>query len=183
MDGIRVMQFIKAWSKSHSPDKERNVRKHILIKSLLKNAFDNKKNIDFWLRGLNYLRSESAKHDIDADFNLLDVIPFNPSIIAMLASQKGVVSEEAFKIDKTIYVVDPSAGGEPGGVSWVTLTKSKNIQAELDNKVIQDPYLAIPVTENANPHSADLVSDYWKSLRDYLKRKLLVLNTSEVLQS
>lgn len=69
--------------------------------------------------------------------------------------------------------MDQSAGGDPEGVSWITLSDSEYIQNEFKEGKIKDQYMAVPKTKNANPYSQDLVTDYWDSTRRLVKERLL----------
>lgn len=173
MDSLRVMQFIKAWSKSHSPQHERNVRKHIIFKALLKQAKQNMMNPDFLLKAISYLKQQSDQKGLEVDFNLLGILAKPDLMINILRSiASGQEQQTEMEIGKTMYVVDPYAGGDEGGVSWITRSNSPHIQEIFAAKVVTDTTIAVPASPNANPQSEDLVTDYWKSVRELVKRRL-----------
>lgn len=167
MDGMEAMQFLKAWSKSHSPDKERNVRKHIFLKALLKEIFANKTNLSVLWKGYNLLRDGQKDKKLDADFDPLKLL-LKPSTILNIKTKPG---EEPFKIKKTLYLVDPYSGGPENGVNWITRSKSPQIQKDLKAGMVKDPTFVVPVGENVNPYAKDLVKDYWGSSRGLIKQE------------
>lgn len=173
MDGIKAMQFLKAWSKTHRPEHERNIRKHIFIKSLIKEAKANKTNIGFLLKSFGFLRDQEAKQTVKVDFDLGKLL-LSPQTLFGLATKAIGQSddEEMFQTNKTMYLVDPYSGGPEDGVIWVTRSESPQIKDELARGIVNDPTMVVPHTENANPYSDDLITDYWSSVRKLVKEKL-----------
>lgn len=173
MDGIKTMQFLKAWSKTHSPEHERNIRKHLFIKSLIKQAKANKTNIGFLLKTFSFLREQEAKQTVKVDFDLGKLLLSPQTLIGLATKAIGQSDDgEMFQTDKTMYVVDPYSGGPEGGVVWVTRSESPKIKEELEKGIVNDPTMVVPHTENANPYSDDLITDYWSSVRKLVRENL-----------
>lgn len=182
MDGIRAMQFLKAWSKTHMPEHERNIRKHLFMQALLRQARKNKTNISFLLNSVSFFRNQQADHAVEVDFDP-GALLLSPSALVGIA--KNVIGQgddrDMFRTNKTMYVVDPYAGGPEGGVVWATRNESPIIKDEIRKGVIKDPTMVVPQTKNANPYSANLIIDYWQSVRILIK-DTLVLKPNESME-
>ncbi len=173
MDGIKAMQFLKAWSKTHRPEHERNIRKHLFIKALIKEAKANKTNLGFLIKSFGFLQEQEAKQTVKVDFDLAKLLASPQTLIGLATKAIGQSDdEEMFQTNKTMYVVDPYSGGPEGGVVWVTRSESPQIKDELARGVINDPTMVVPHTKNANPYSDDLITNYWSSVRKLVKETL-----------
>lgn len=183
LDGLRVIQFIKTVpSENGGYDKnlEHNARKFIVLKALTESMKEHALDVGFWISMKSFLESsfktEQQKNELNTgiltDFKLVNLILKSlPPIIRTVfwARIKGEEVEVIPETGKSVYVVDGRSGD--GGVVWVNaddnpLTKEEKSRGRYGKD------MAYEVPYEADPYADDLVTGYWKSVRELVKRKL-----------
>lgn len=172
LDGISAMQYMKALkSGTYDREYERNVRKEIVLKSIMA-AFESQvKNPAFFLKLAMFLHNQSGNKNINIDFEMPEMLQVTS--LKGLTQLRNLGSMEAkfgFKLDKSLYIVDGASGD--GGVIWVTASPDENPQDELNRGVYTDKNFAVP-RGNPDPYAKNLPANYWKSVRDLVRKKLL----------
>lgn len=174
MGGLRVLQFIKTVPKAETnlypKELEHNFRKHLFLEGLTAKLRQNATNPLFLWRTYQFLRNEASDGGIAADFQLQNLLLNNlgevtRGIGGLFSDTEGADFPE---IRRSIYIVD-SAHGD-GGVQWVNASQSPAVRRELARKFYPDGSFEVPI--NANPDAEDLVTGYWRSVREKIKALL-----------
>ncbi len=169
MDGNKVLQFLKAIPRNYDPSVERNVRKHLLFKTLMSELSKSVKNPLFLGRAGIFLNKATSSQEITNDFNISNLLTSNLAGLVKAAVFSKSGESLMPQTDKAIYVVDGAVGD--GGVQWVTSSPSSFSVSDRVREVYPNPHFEVPTGE-ANPYSKDLINDYWKPVRELIKKTL-----------
>lgn len=171
LDGVAAMQYMKALkSGKYDREYERNVRKEIVLKSIMA-AFEKEvNNPTFFLRFAMFLHNQSGNKNININFEIPEMLQVTS--LKGLSQLRNLGSMEAkfgFKLGKSLYIVDEGSGD--GGVIWVTASPDERPQQELEKGVYTDKNFAVP-RGNPDPYAKNLPADYWNSVRALVKSRL-----------
>ena len=167
MDGLQAIQFVKALNAgSYDRSRELAVRKQIVVQALAAATRSEGGNPLFWSKALGFMRLAVERKTVAYDFDPMELLraSIQPSVARGLL---GEITLPTFG-DST-YIVDDHSGD--GGVEWVTGSANPIIQRELADGLYVDRSLAVP-KNGANPDAIDLVSGYWPSVRELIRRRL-----------
>jgi hypothetical protein len=73
-------------------------------------------------------------------------------------------------LTRNLYVVDWKIGD--GGVQWVTGSPNPIMQQDLKNGLYVDIAMSVPLGK-ADPYAADLSANYWTSVRQLVRQRLI----------
>ncbi|MBI5030587.1 MAG: LCP family protein [Chloroflexi bacterium] len=175
MDGKRVLQFIKTVPITdgyYGKSLEHNVRKHLMLQSLLGKLKTKQGDPKFWLSISAFVTKQLITGGVAYDF---DPVPLVVNNLRETASSVGKLTQSTSHeirmptIRRSIYVVDPAHG--EGGVRWVEGDALENPIAKKDIETGVYPHLAYEVPSGANPYG-DLVTEYWGPVRSLVKSTL-----------
>jgi hypothetical protein len=168
MDGLHAVQYMKAvYDGAYDPAKELTVRKQIVIKATLDALKQEALNPLFWTKALTFLRTELDRKSIMFDFDPSSLVLQSLQNLIFRSAQGIVVVLPS--IGSSVYVVDQRSGD--GGVEWITGSTNPIMQRDLEAGVYADHSMSVP-TGSADPYAADLVAEYWTSVRTLIKDKL-----------
>lgn len=175
MDGKRVLQFIKTVPKTtggryYGRELEHNIRKHLAFGAVKKSLQENIDNPWFWVKALGFVMKDQ-RGVLNFDFdprvllvkNLWDLTTGLGRFV--VSDNKDLMPE----IRKEIYLVD-SAHGQ-GGVRWVMGDPNPITRRDVARGVYKDLATEVPI--GGNPYAEDLVTGYWSSVRETIKRLIL----------
>lgn len=187
LDGVGVIQFMKGenhqgkWEKGRLP----HHRKNIIFDGLTKTVKGNLTNpilapVFAGKLGM-YLNRQLEEGKFKLDFDLNSVLNFGVLKDSALMVGRPLGFND-LRVDQTITMMNPDMGGE--GVRYVGEDREKNpiTAKDIAEGVYPNHYEDVPgaqwwsgvvVPYNANPHSEDLVSDYWVETRRVVRTKLL----------
>lgn len=176
LSGLQALQFIKGVVMEAKPDRalEHNVRKPLVVKGILNSVKSNLVNPFFWLQTNAFLDKAVRDRKIAVDFdihqlllsnlNQLPSIGWNSLVSLFDSSEESLMPE----IGKNIYIVDITQGD--GGVRWAKGDLHHITRQDWEGGVYLDPNTEVPY--GADPYAEDLIKDYWKSIRETVKRHL-----------
>ncbi|MBI4057748.1 LCP family protein [Candidatus Microgenomates bacterium] len=185
LNGLEVIQFIKTVPDSggrpyYGKQHEHNQRKHIVFKEIARVLEDRADAPGFWFEMLKFLNKKRKEQDINYDFDSKSLLMGNIGDLARIGFTliiRGDTSNSFPDTNKTVYVVDLCCGD--GGVQWVPAAAENNpiIAREVregfyGRSGFGDPY-AFEIPLGGNPYAEDLVTGYWKSVRNRIKELLL----------
>lgn len=182
LTGLQIIQFTKSIAGGeYDANKERSVRKHIVINALLSQIIAKQTDVSFLLKLGKFVTELPADKTINADFDFVSLIG---NSIFKYVKQKGLslfspgASEKLTKPNagKSIALVDAGASPEGGGLQWSTASTSPKVQKDLKEKKIEDPSTEVPTGEFVDPYAQDLISGYWPEARQFVKNKLTIDN-------
>lgn len=172
MDGLRVLQYMKALSAVHDPATERNVRKSFVLAGIFAYLQAHATDPFFWFRAVDFTNREVANGYLHADFDLSGLVLGNVSELARgMITLAGSRSSTPVMphLGRSLYVVDVASGD--GGVEWATLSANPIARRDLARHVYPNPFFAIPFA--SDPYAADLPNNYWWSVRQLIRNRLL----------
>ncbi len=177
LDGLHALQYIKAVMKGeYDASKELTVRKQIVVKALVQATQREVLNPLFWTRVLRFMHNEVARHSIGYDFDVPALVFAAAQKFAALGTFLPI-SEQARgnmilpRMGQSLYVVDYLSGD--GGVEWVTGSLNPLMQHDVASGVYAaDQSFSVPKGD-ADPYADDLVANYWTSVRELVKQRLL----------
>ena len=183
MDGTTALQYIKAVpnAETYPPELENNERKHVLFRAIFAELERQKNNPLYWppflFNTAGFLRYQADSQNLAADFDVAELVIGNLGTSAqkatdlLLSGQALEIGAPTFARDR--YYVDRSTAtykNQP--LRWGDGDADDPfIKADVENGVYDSFYVEVPL--NANPYTGDLVSDYWKPVREDVKAFLL----------
>jgi hypothetical protein len=171
MSGLEALQFIKAVRLQGVPydaGKELAIRKQIVVQALLDAVKKEATNPLFWGKVLAFLNGTLERKEIEYDF---DAPALLFKSIGSYISQAGRGQAPRVSLGRSLYVVDAGLGD--GGVEWVMGSANPLMVSDLKNGVYDaDKYLSVPLGK-ADPYAPDLVANYWPSVRQLIRQKLI----------
>jgi len=175
LDGFETLRYMKTLPESYNPRIERNVRKHLVLQALLHSIEGNYRNPLWLLKVAALLRSEARAGRLTADFAMDSLVLQSLATMANTIRVQGLSSSTGHsllpRVDRTLYVVYIDNGD--GGVRWVGVDALFNpvTKAELAQGVYGEESVAVPYFADA--HQPDLITHYWPSVRNLVRRTLL----------
>ncbi len=177
LSGTQVIQFIKTVPNTegtYEKSLEHNQRKHIILDGLLDGLAARRSEASFWLKAAAFMTQQMVTGAVVYDFDPFTLVVKNVNETT-IAINKFMAREKssgftAPQINSSLYVVDPAHGD--GGVQWVAANAAVNpiTKRDLEAGIYTSPDVEVPI--NANPYG-DLVSEYWTSVREVVKRTLV----------
>ena len=167
LDGLHALQFIKAVMQGdYDASKELTVRKQIVISAVMKSARQESFNPAFWARLLAFMSREFERRSVVYDFDAGTLLF---GVIQKMIPLPGRGEMLWPAMGQSVYVVDYLSGD--GGVEWVTGSLNPIMQNDLANGVYTVKSFSVPKGQ-ADPYSADLVGNYWTSVRELIRQRL-----------
>lgn len=186
MDTMQVMRYMMAESKNpQKPEDERTLRKNDALEALLKKIKDKVKTNPLFLKEVTgFLDGQIRQKNIMCDFNLNSLTGnFIRGLINMAASRLTNLGRNIEmslpEIDsiQQININDPMFGGSAVSRTHAIEHNYQKPERHDNLRVVEEikkrlfpPWMLI--ADGGNPYSADLVTDYWQSVRDLVKQKL-----------
>jgi hypothetical protein len=173
LDGVRVVGFIKTVPVEENYDKrlEHNARKHLVFRALMDSLRAQVGDPVFLGKAAVFFGTEMAGNSISHDFDIRGLLIEN---LWQLISDRRDSSERSDaavpSIARTLYVVDPASGD--GGVQWLRANAVTNPATRRDLEANLYPELAMEVPYNGDPQAPDLVTSYWRDVRELIARRL-----------
>lgn len=175
MNGVRVIQFIKAIESTYDKSYERNVRKVLVFRGILDALNKNCGDYGFWLRLSGFLAKQVGTRQVAYDFDPFPLLINNlgsllPNLGKLMGADKSC-GIGVSKINQAIYIVDPTHGD--GGVQWAAINANYNpiTRQDIERKVYPDSGWGYEVPLEANPYG-ELITQYWTSIRSLVKESL-----------
>lgn len=186
MDTMQVMRYMMAESKNpQKPEDERTLRKNEVLETLLKKVINKAKANPLFLKDIiEFLEGQIRQKDIMSDFNLnlltgnfiRGLLNVAASRLTNLGKDMEISLPEIDSIQQT-NINDPMFGGMAVSRTHVIEHNYQKPERHDNPQVVQDikdglfpPWMLI--VDGGDPYSKNLVDDYWKSVRDLVKRRL-----------
>lgn len=175
LDGFETMRYMKALAVAYDRRIERNVRKHLVFRALLREVEAHCAN-PLWLVGAGaLLAGELRSGRLLGDFQVDDLILRNLGGLVEIARTRVARGDSRGsavpELGASLYVVHPMVGD--GGVWWLweeAMVNNPRILADLKSGAYPDDALEIPI--HGDPDAADLAAGYWQSVRALVKKTL-----------
>jgi hypothetical protein len=172
LNGVKVIQFIKAIEGTYDKSLERNVRKVLVFRGILDAVSRNCRDYSFWWKFSGFLARQAGSHDVAFDFDPLRLLVSNlgtmlPNLGRIRPGDESCGISMS-RIRQSKYIVDAMHGD--GGVQWVTVNANYNdiTRADIEQGVYLNSGEGYEVPMHANPYG-DLLVDYWSSVRTLVK--------------
>lgn len=186
MDTMQVMRYMMAESKNpQKPEDERTLRKNEVLETLLKKVVNKAKANPLFLKDvIEFLDGQIRQKNIMSDFNLNSLTGnFIQGLINMAVSRLTNLGKDMEislpEIDsiQQININDPMFGGSAVSRTHVIEHNYQKPERHDNPRVVQEiinglfpPWMLI--VDGGDPHSENLVEDYWKSVRELVKGRL-----------
>lgn len=172
LSGREVVGAIKAiptWeppNPNYKPEMEHNFRKALVFKALQKVVQENLSDNSFKLKFASFLVGEMLKGQTDYDFNAMSLVVNN--LLGKFKSEENKAHFKKIEISKSLYVVDKGNSVEKyTPVHWIN-PNSMGKEGEVFQK-----NMGYEMPIGGNPNSSNLVSDYWRPVRDWLYQEIM----------
>jgi hypothetical protein len=184
MSGAAVLQYMKAVPEAvtYPPALENNERKHVVFKAIFNTIDEQKFNPLFWpsflLKLNDLIQCQLKTSNIIVDFDMGRLIVGNLSGVGT-ETKNIILSGKPLRLGtpgfgQARYYVDPSLGVyRQSPIQWGTLTNNDPFaKRDIETLKIYPGYF-VEVPKDGNALDADLVSGYWKPVREDVQRFLL----------
>ncbi len=172
LNGWQTLQFLKGLEPTADKRKEPNRRKDIVMKALLGTLDANKTDVGFWARNTAFFVNLGVNPNAYGLYYDVDVLAMTLQIVQRAVTNLN--ERIAMPVSQANYYIVDSATGD-GGVLWINASPSPIIQKEIADGVYQKTTTAFEVPSGAfvNPYADDLISGYWRSVREFIKVRLM----------